>query len=117
MASGSLRVRLVSPVETVFDGQAVSVVIPVYDGKIGVLPGHAPYVALLGGGVLEIDVAGTGRIERFFVNRGVVKVEDDELTILTEYAGREAPPDFAPGDAWLDPDELEAMSHPGNSLI
>lgn len=117
MASGTLKVRLVSPVETVFEGQAVSVVIPVFDGKVGILPGHAPYMALLGGGDLDIDVAGTGRVDTFFVNRGVVKVEENEVTILTEYAGTEPPEDFHPSDAWLDPAELEEVSDPGNPLV
>lgn len=117
MASRTMRVRLVSPVETVFEGEAVSVVIPVFDGKVGILPGHAPYVALLGGGPLDIDVAGTGRVETFFVNRGVVKVENDHVTILTEYAGRDAPDGFQPGDEWLDRAELEEVSDPGNPLV
>jgi F-type H+-transporting ATPase subunit epsilon len=117
MASGTLKVRLVSPSETVFQGEAVSVVLPVYDGKVGILPGHAPYMALLGGGTLEIDVAGSGRIDTFFVNRGVVKVQNDEVTILTEYAGETAPEGFQAKDAWLDPAELEEVSYPGNPLV
>ena len=59
---------------------------PAWDGQVGVLPGHAPLVALLGHGVLDIDMPGGGS-HRFHVAGGVIKVESDRVTVLTEYAG------------------------------
>ncbi len=105
MASGKLDVRVVSPSRTVFQGEAVSVVVPAWDGKVGILPGHAPYIALLGAGMLDVDLAGGGS-ERFFVRRGVLKVQGDEVTVLSEFSASEPPGDFSPGEAWLSPDEV-----------
>lgn len=114
--AGTLQVRLVSPRETVFEGEASSVVVPSWDGKLGVLPGHAPLISLLGGGRLAIDLPGGGSRE-YFLNRGVVKVEENRVTILSEYAGTEAPPDFDPGSAWLDPAEVSELGSAGNPLV
>ena len=101
----ALEVRVVSPVETVFEGEGISLVLPAWDGRVGILPGHAPFITLLGGGELEIELPG-GSMERFFLNRGVAKVEDDRVTVLSEYAGRGAPEGFEAGKSWIDPEEL-----------
>ena len=57
---GTLRVRVVSPDRVVFEGEAASVVAPAWDGQVGILPSHAPMLALLGSGELSIDRAGGG---------------------------------------------------------
>lgn len=112
-----------SPVEVVFEGEAAGIVAPAYDGKVGILPDHAPFITLLGGGTLDVELPGGGSTE-FFVNRGVLKVEDNDVVILTEYAGREAPADFDSSQAWLELDESEPdqspahdMGYPGNPLV
>jgi F-type H+-transporting ATPase subunit epsilon len=107
----TLSVRVVSPVEVVFEGEAMSIVVPAWDGKVGILPGHAPFIALLGSGTMEADLPGGGS-ERYFLDRGVVKVEDDRVTILSEYAGSAPPEGFDPSRAWLDLEELEAGDGP-----
>ena len=116
MAS-TLSVRLVSPEREVFKGNASSVVAPAWDGMVGILPGHAPYITLLGHGNLAIDLPGGGS-ERYYVAGGVMKVERDELTILVEVAGRE-PPEVLPSDAVLHPEDLEVgteYSSSGNPM-
>ncbi|TVP56084.1 MAG: ATP synthase F1 subunit epsilon [Gemmatimonadales bacterium] len=114
--AATLTLRVVSPQEMVFEGAAVSVVVPAWDGKMGILPGHAPMISLLGGGRLAVDLPGGGS-EHFFLNRGVVKVENDQVTILSEYAGADAPPQFDPGSAWLDPADPAELSTAGNPLV
>ena len=91
-----LNVRVVSPEDLLFEGAAASVVAPAWDGKVGILTGHAPMIALLGSGELSIDLP-EGGSETFFVAGGVLKVEKSELTILTEYAGSEAPEELPSG--------------------
>jgi len=103
MAS-TLAVRLVSPQEEVFQGEAASVVAPAWDGMIGILPGHAAFITLLGHGELAIDVPGGGS-QKYFVAGGVLKVEGNDLTILVEYAG-EGPPDELPPEADFYPEDL-----------
>ena len=106
-----LQVRVVSPDSVLFDGLATSVVAPAWDGKLGILPRHAPMIALLGSGELSIDRPGGGS-ERFYVAGGVLKVEGDDLMILTEYAGDSAPEEL-PAGARLDSVEiLDAVDSP-----
>ena len=107
-----LQVRVVSPDSVLYEGPAASVVAPAWDGKLGILPRHAPMIALLGSGELSIDRPGGGSL-RFFVAGGVLKVEGTELMILTEYGGTEAPEQL-PAGAELDAVEiLDAMDSTG----
>ena len=93
-----LQVRVVSPDSVLFEGPAASVVAPAWDGRVGILPGHAPMIALLGSGELSIDLPGGGS-ERLFVAGGVLKVEGSELMVLTEFGGTEAPEELPAGAA------------------
>ncbi len=107
-----LQVRVVSPEQVLYEGPAASVVAPSWDGKLGILPRHSPMIALLGSGELSIDLPGGGS-ERFFIAGGVLKVEGDDLMILTEYGGAEAPEEL-PAGAELDVGEiLEAVESAG----
>jgi F-type H+-transporting ATPase subunit epsilon len=120
MASGTLSVRVVSPAAILFEGEASSLTAPAWDGQVGIFPGHAPFLVLLGGGTLAVDLPGGGS-QRFFVNRGVLKVEDNQVTVLSEYAAAAAPEEFDAGSGWLDLDQedvdLESIAGPGNPLI
>ena len=95
--AGRLQVRVVSPDKIVFEGEASAVVAPAWDGQVGILPSHAPMLSLLGSGKLSIERAGGGS-DAFHVAGGVLKVERDQVTLLTEYAGTE-PPSVVPADA------------------
>ena len=103
MAS-TLAVRLVSPEKEVFQGEAASVMAPAWDGMIGILPGHAAFITLLGNGEMAIDLPGGGS-QKYFVAGGVLKVEGNALTALVEYAGEE-PPEQLPPEADFHPDDL-----------
>jgi F-type H+-transporting ATPase subunit epsilon len=104
--AGTLRVRVVSPHRIVFEGEAASVVAPAWDGQVGILPSHAPMLALLGSGVLSVDRVGGGS-DSFHVAGGVLKVERNQVTVLTEYAGSE-PPERVPPEAIVHPEDAEA---------
>lgn len=101
----ALDVRVVSPDRTVFSGEAASVVAPAWDGRVGILKSHAPLITLLGSGPLVIDKVGGGSLS-VHVAGGIMKVEDDRVTVLTEYAGTE-PPESVPSDAIIHPEDLE----------
>ena len=83
--AGPLSVRVVSPDRIVFEGEAASLGAPAWDGKVGILPRHAPMLTLVGAGELSIDRPGGGS-DSFHVDGGVLKVERDQVTLLTEYA-------------------------------
>ena len=101
----SLNVRVVAPSKIVFEGVASAMVAPAWDGQVGILPNHAPMLALLGAGEVSIDRPGGGSDE-FFVAGGVLKVERNQVTLLTEYAG-DQPPAVIPEAALVFEEDLE----------
>ena len=42
-----MHVTVISPVAAMFDGDADAVTAPAFDGEVGILPGHAPFMTLL----------------------------------------------------------------------
>ena len=78
-----LKVSVVSPEATLFDGEASAVVAPAFDGEVGILPSHAPMITVLGQGTLRIDGATPAR---FKVSGGFVQVVDDTVRVVTEKA-------------------------------
>lgn len=108
----TLTVRVVSPDRVVYEGEASSVVAPGWDGQIGFQPGHAPLITLLGAGPLDVDQPGGGSV-RFHLAGGTVKVENDVVTILTEYAG-DAAPEVLPEGSQIHPEDLLDGASAGN---
>ncbi|MEJ2503249.1 MAG: F0F1 ATP synthase subunit epsilon [Gemmatimonadota bacterium] len=84
MASERLSVALITPESTVYEGDADMVVVPAWDGEVGILRGHAPMMALLGEG--EMRVTRDGSEERFYVSGGFMQVADDVVSVMSETA-------------------------------
>jgi F-type H+-transporting ATPase subunit epsilon len=79
-----MRVTILSPDRSVFDGEAASVVAPAYDGEVGILPHHAPFITLLGEGRLVVRT--DSAVQRFKVRGGFLQVRDDVVRLVTEHA-------------------------------
>lgn len=79
-----LKVSVISPEATLFEGEAPSVTAPAFDGEVGILPQHAPMVTTLGKGLLRIG-EGTAR---FAVEGGFLQVVDDVVRVVTERAAK-----------------------------
>ena len=77
-----LRVSLISPAGIGYEGEARSIVAPTYDGKLGILYGHAPMMVLLGEG--ELRLRGHSGLRRFHVARGFLQVVENDVTVLAE---------------------------------
>ena len=77
-----LKVSVISPEATLFEGEVESLVAPAFDGEVGILPRHAPMVTLLGTGELRLGAGGA----RFKVAGGFLQVADDHVRIVTEHA-------------------------------
>jgi F-type H+-transporting ATPase subunit epsilon len=82
-ASG-LRVIVVTPEQTVLDAHSKFVALPLYDGELGVAPGHAPMIGRLGYGELRIGREPTE--QSFYVDGGFVQVADNVVSVLTNRA-------------------------------
>lgn len=79
-----LTVSVISPERVLFEGEARGVVAPAFDGEVGILPLHAPFMTLLGKGTLRVDLA-AGE-QRFQVDGGFLQVVDDRVRVVTEHA-------------------------------
>jgi len=77
-----LRVSVISPEATLYEGDAESVVAPAFDGEVGILAGHAPLMTLLGKGELRVGAGGQAR--RFTVEGGFLQVVSDQVRVVTE---------------------------------
>jgi len=77
-----MHVTVVSPEQAVFDGSADVVVAPAYDGQVGILPRHAPFLTLLGAGVLQVRQGGAS--SRFQVAGGFLQVVGEVVRIVAD---------------------------------
>ena len=83
-----LKVSVISPERTLFEGEAASVVAPAFDGEVGILPNHAPFMTLLGEGTLTVRSAGGTR--RFAVRGGFLQVVDNRVRVVAEHVQGES---------------------------
>jgi len=82
--SDALKVSVISPERVLYQGAARGVIVPAFDGEIGILPMHAPLMTLLGKGTLRIDT--TQGEQRFTIDGGFLQVVDDQVRVVTEQA-------------------------------
>lgn len=80
-----MHVSVISAERSVFDGEAESVVAPAYDGQVGILPRHAPFMTLLGEGIVKISQSG-GATTRLEVAGGFLQVASDVVRIVARRA-------------------------------
>jgi F-type H+-transporting ATPase subunit epsilon len=78
-----MQVTVISPEASMFDGEADAVVAPAFDGQVGILPNHAPFMTLLGKGTLTVQRAGTA--SRFSIRGGFMQVVDNRVRVVTEH--------------------------------
>ena len=71
-----------------FDGEAEGVVAPAFDGEVGILPNHAPFMTLLGEGTLTVRRAES--VSRFSVRGGFLQVVDNRVRVVAEHVQGES---------------------------
>lgn len=85
MAEALLQVELVSADRVVWSGEASMVIARTSEGDVGVLVGHAPMLAVLVEGVVEVRADGD-EVWVAAVDAGFLSVADDRVSILAERA-------------------------------
>ena len=89
MADGSatptMHVELVSPERMLFSGEATIVIARPSGGDAAFLPGHAPFLGLLGIGPVLIRTADGAEV-RAAVHGGFIEVRNNRVTILSDVA-------------------------------
>jgi F-type H+-transporting ATPase subunit epsilon len=79
-----MHVSVISAERAVFDGDADAVVAPAYDGLVGILPRHAPFMTLLGEGIVKVRRSGATTSLR--VAGGFLQVARDVVRIVARSA-------------------------------
>jgi len=79
----TFKFELVSPERILFSGEIISVIVPSTEGEMTVLAGHAPLVATVKAGIVFVQTTDSNGKE-FFVNGGLVEVNQETMTILAE---------------------------------
>jgi len=75
--------EIVSPTRLLLSEPVDLAEIPAYEGYIGVLPGHAPMIATLRGGLIRVHQGGSVT-KQLYVGRGFVEIAPDRCTVLAD---------------------------------
>jgi len=79
------KLEILTPNGVIYDGDAVSVVLPGEEGEFGVLAHHASLTTLLTSGVVDVEKEDKS-VEAIVINWGVVQVDEEKVIILVEGA-------------------------------
>lgn len=90
----TIKVDVVSAEQSLFDGVATFVALPGESGELGVLPGHTPLITRIRPGTVKIVLA-DGTEESIFVAGGLLEIQPDHVTVLSDTAIRAADLDEA----------------------
>ncbi len=81
--SEKFTIEIISPARTILKTQTTEVIIPSYEGEMGILKDHVPLITFLRPGLVKI----IGEKEKkYFVEDGTVEFFDNYLLILTSTA-------------------------------
>lgn len=78
-----MKLEIITPDATVFDGEATLVQLPGYDGSFEILKNHAPMINILKKGIIRLKEE-SGSEKSIEINGGVLEVHDDKILILAE---------------------------------
>jgi F-type H+-transporting ATPase subunit epsilon len=100
LAEKRVKCVVVTPERAVLDANADAVVLPMYDGELGVLPGRAPLIGRLGFG--ELRIRNGNNVERYFIEEGFAQVRANVVTVLTPRAKKASEIDIAKAEEELE---------------
>lgn len=83
-----MHVTVISPEASVYDGEADAIVAPAYDGEVGILPRHAPFMTLLGKGTLQVR-RGSETL-RYAVEGGFLQTVNNTVRVVAEHVKGES---------------------------
>jgi len=83
----TIHVNVVSAEESIFSGEARFVALPGESGELGIFPRHTPLITRIKPGSVRIEMA-DGSEEFIFVAGGILEVQPDRVTVLSDIAIR-----------------------------
>jgi F-type H+-transporting ATPase subunit epsilon len=79
-----LTCLVVTPETTALEEKTDFVALTLYDGEIGIAPGHSPLIGRLGYGEMRLKIG--GKVARYYLDGGFVQVADNLVSVLTNRA-------------------------------
>ena len=79
----NFTVEIISPAKSILKKEAREVILPSFEGEIGILKDHIPIITFLRPGIIKIL---SDANQEFFVEDGTVEFVNDNLLILTSTA-------------------------------
>ena len=76
-------VEIISPDQTILKQETNEVIIPSFEGQMGILNNHIPLITFLRPGIITIKAEGE---KRYYVEEGTVEFSNNNLLILTSTA-------------------------------
>lgn len=101
-----VELEIVSPEKLLLSRPVEMVVLPAYEGEMGVLPGHSPMIVLLRGGMIRLYDGGQVK-EQLYVSGGFAEVTPERVTVLATEATAAADVSRAEGEKRLAAAEAE----------
>ena len=81
--SDKFTVEIISPDQTILKQETNEVIIPSFEGQMGILKNHIPLITFLRPGIITIKAEGE---KRFYIEEGTVEFSNNNLLILTSTA-------------------------------
>ena len=81
--SDKFTVEIISPDQTILKLETNEVIIPSYEGEMGILKNHIPLITFLRPGIITIK---NQEEKKYFVEEGTVEFSENNLLILTSTA-------------------------------
>lgn len=78
----NLQLDIVTPSASVYSGPAAEVIIPAWEGQMGIYPQHDALLALLRAGICT--VATPEGTQRYVIGRGFADMGSETVTLLTD---------------------------------
>jgi F-type H+-transporting ATPase subunit epsilon len=85
--ANTIHVDVVSAEESIFSGEARFVALPGEVGELGIYPRHTPLITRIRPGAVRIEMPDGGE-EFVFVAGGILEVQPDTVTVLSDTAIR-----------------------------
>lgn len=109
MSDKHLTLELVTPEKVAWSAPADFVVLPAYNGEMGVLPGHQSFLVQLTAG--EVRVTAGGEVKNFAVSGGFAEIKNDTVSLFAETAEDAGQIDAERARQSLE--KAKAVIHPG----
>ena len=80
--SENFNIEIVNPEKSFLSKENVTeVVVPAFEGEIGILKDHIPIISFLKPGIIKVFIS--SEEENYYVEDGIVEFKDNSLSILT----------------------------------